>query len=40
MGAASTDLPTIVVTGGPMLNGWFRASVSARARISGNSPKP
>ncbi|MGF1563299.1 MAG: L-arabinonate dehydratase [Geminicoccaceae bacterium] len=24
MGAASTDLPAIVVTGGPMLNGWFR----------------
>ena len=24
MAAASTDLPTIVVTGGPMLNGWFQ----------------
>ncbi|MFN3613791.1 MAG: L-arabinonate dehydratase [Rubrimonas sp.] len=24
MGAASTDIPAIVVTGGPMLNGWFR----------------
>ncbi|PAU96795.1 L-arabinonate dehydratase [Paracoccus salipaludis] len=24
MGAASVDLPAIVVTGGPMLNGWFR----------------
>ncbi|WP_238366695.1 L-arabinonate dehydratase [Mesobacterium pallidum] len=24
MGAASCDLPSIVVTGGPMLNGWFR----------------
>jgi dihydroxy-acid dehydratase len=24
MGAGSTDLPSIVVTGGPMLNGWFR----------------
>lgn len=24
MGAASTDIPSIVVTGGPMLNGWFR----------------
>ncbi len=24
MGAASTDLPSIVVSGGPMLNGWFR----------------
>ena len=24
MGAASTDLPSIAVTGGPMLNGWFR----------------
>ncbi|MBM1220894.1 dihydroxy-acid dehydratase [Ponticoccus sp. SC2-23] len=24
MAAASTDLPTIVVTGGPMLNGYFR----------------
>jgi L-arabonate dehydrase len=23
MAAASTDLPSIVVTGGPMLNGWF-----------------
>ncbi|WP_425418419.1 L-arabinonate dehydratase [Oricola indica] len=24
MGAASTDMPSIVVTGGPMLNGYFR----------------
>jgi L-arabonate dehydrase len=24
MGAASVDIPAIVVTGGPMLNGWFR----------------
>ncbi|MFD1881797.1 L-arabinonate dehydratase [Paracoccus pacificus] len=24
MGAASTDIPSIVVTGGPMLNGWFQ----------------
>jgi len=24
MGAASTDLPSIAVSGGPMLNGWFR----------------
>ncbi|WP_018690447.1 L-arabinonate dehydratase [Ahrensia kielensis] len=24
MGAASTDIPSIAVTGGPMLNGWFR----------------
>ncbi|MCG7509341.1 L-arabinonate dehydratase [Mesorhizobium retamae] len=24
MGAASVDLPAITVTGGPMLNGWFR----------------
>lgn len=24
MAAASTDMPSIVVTGGPMLNGWFR----------------
>jgi len=24
MAAASTDLPSIIVTGGPMLNGWFR----------------
>uniref|UniRef100_A0A7S2VCL6 Dihydroxy-acid/6-phosphogluconate dehydratase N-terminal domain-containing protein n=1 Tax=Entomoneis paludosa TaxID=265537 RepID=A0A7S2VCL6_9STRA len=24
MGAASTDLPTIVVSGGPMLNGWHK----------------
>jgi L-arabonate dehydrase len=24
MGACSVDLPTIVVPGGPMLNGWFR----------------
>ena len=24
MGAASTDLPSIMVSGGPMLNGWFR----------------
>jgi dihydroxy-acid dehydratase len=24
MGAASTDMPSIAVTGGPMLNGWFQ----------------
>lgn len=24
MGAASTNIPSIAVTGGPMLNGWFR----------------
>ncbi len=24
MGAASVDIPAIIVTGGPMLNGWFR----------------
>ena len=24
MAAASTDIPSIIVTGGPMLNGWFR----------------
>jgi L-arabonate dehydrase len=24
MGAASVDIPAIVVSGGPMLNGWFR----------------
>ena len=24
MGAASADLPAVVVSGGPMLNGWFR----------------
>ncbi len=24
MGACSTDIPAIVVSGGPMLNGWFR----------------
>ena len=24
MGAASTDIPSILVTAGPMLNGWFR----------------
>jgi L-arabonate dehydrase len=39
MGAASCDVPAIVVTGGPMLNGNFRANASARARISGNSPR-
>jgi dihydroxyacid dehydratase/phosphogluconate dehydratase len=39
MGAASCDLPSIIVTGGPMLNGYFAANASARARISGNSPK-
>ncbi len=27
MGAASTDLPSIVVTGGPMLNGYFRGEL-------------
>jgi L-arabonate dehydrase len=25
MGAASTDIPSIVVSGGPMLNGWWRS---------------
>lgn len=35
MGASSVDLPAIVVTGGPMLNGWFRGSGSGRAPRSG-----
>ena len=26
MGAASVDIPTIAVSGGPMLNGWFRGN--------------
>ncbi len=40
MGAASTDIPSIVVTGGPMLNGWFQGerlgsgpAVDARRRV-------
>src|SRR3954471_8258072 len=32
MGAASADLPTIVMPGGPMLNGRWRDERSARAR--------
>ena len=32
MGACSVDLPAIVVSGGPMLNGWGRARPSGRCR--------
>ncbi len=39
MGAASVDLPTIVVSSGPMLNGKFKAAISALARTSGNFQK-
>ena len=39
MAAASTDLPTIVVTGGPMLNGWFQGkAVGAGTPTYGNFP--
>jgi L-arabonate dehydrase len=34
MGAASTDLPSIVVTGGPMLNGWFPRRAGRRGHPS------
>src|SRR4051812_18425123 len=37
MGAASCDLPTIVLSGGPMLNGKFRGRTSALGRTSGAS---
>jgi len=33
--AASTDLPSIVVTGGPMLNGWFRGKRVGQESIVG-----
>jgi L-arabonate dehydrase len=36
MGAASCDIPAIVVTGGPMLNGKLEAKTSARARPCGS----
>jgi dehydratase ilvD1 len=39
MGAASVDLPTIVVSSGPMLNGKYRGRTSGRAPTSGSSPK-
>ena len=40
MGAASCDLPAIVVSGGPMLNGKFRGKpTSARAPTSGASAR-
>jgi len=40
MGAASCDIPTIVVTGGPMLTGSTKAATSAPAPWSGNCTKP
>ena len=39
MGAASVDLPTIMITGGPMLSGAYRGSDSDRAPTSGGSPR-
>ena len=40
MGAASCDLPAIVVSGGPMLNGKYpRQADSGRARTSGASAR-
>ncbi len=39
MAAASTDLPSIVVTGGPMLNGYFRGERVGQAPIFGAFPK-
>ena len=38
MGAASCDVPTIVVSGGPMLNGRYRGR-SGRARRCGSSAR-
>jgi dihydroxy-acid dehydratase len=35
MAAATVDLPAIVLSGGPMLNGWFTASAPAPARSCG-----
>ena len=35
MAAATVDLPAIVLSGGPMLNGWFRASARAPEPSSG-----
>ena len=39
MGASSCDLPTLCVSGGPMLNGHYRNQLSARAPPFGNSPR-
>ncbi len=39
MGAASCDLPTLVISGGPMLNGKLGERTSVRARTSGGSAK-
>ena len=39
MGAASADVPAIVVTGGPMLNGHWRGRSSARAPIAGTTTR-
>ena len=35
MAAATVNIPAIVLSGGPMLNGWHTASAPARARSSG-----
>ena len=35
MAAATVDIPAIVLSGGPMLNGWFTASARARGRSCG-----
>ena len=39
LGAASADIPSIVVTGGPMLNGHWRGSSSARAATAGTTTR-
>ena len=40
MAAASVDMPAIVVTGGPMLNGWFHGEAVGAGTTCGGSPKP
>jgi dihydroxyacid dehydratase/phosphogluconate dehydratase len=35
MAAATVNIPAIVLSGGPMLNGWWKASARARARWCG-----
>lgn len=35
MAAATVNIPAIVLSGGPMLNGWLKGSASVRARSSG-----
>ena len=39
MGAATADMPTMGVSGGPMLNGKWRGQTSAPAPASGNASR-